>query len=267
MSRARRLLRALRHPSRVPARWRERRLRKALERDRRAHRHLLPQRPDAALDVQVLGEGADGYGLLLDQLGPTSVLVSAGVGNDIGFELGLIAATGGAVHAFDPTSASRSYVARLAPPGLRFVQAALAGEDGWLELFEIREGSPDYHPRTVFSLASARNARRQSERVPARSLPSLCAELGWTRVDLLKLDIEGAEYAVLESLAAAECWPTQLALEFHPSLLNMARLGRLEGARGWEETADWIGRLRDVGYRVVHVSPRGTELTLARDAA
>src|SRR5207245_9340419 len=41
-------------------------------------------------------------------------------------------------------------------------------------------------------------ARRSCERVTVRSLPSLLKELGAGQVDLLKIDVEGAEMEVLQ---------------------------------------------------------------------
>ena len=88
--------------------------------------------------------------------------------------------------------------------------------------------------------------------VPCRSLTSIAAELGHERIDLLKLDIEGAEYEVLGTLLASDLRPRVLAVEFHktPSIRPMVTTSRA---------------LRADGY--VPVALRGFDVTFVRDAA
>lgn len=47
-----------------------------------------------------------------------------------------------------------------------------------------------------------------------KSIDSIMEELGHTQVDLLKLDIEGAEYKVLDSILNLKLYPTVLCIEF-----------------------------------------------------
>ncbi len=54
----------------------------------------------------------------------------------------------------------------------------------------------------------------RSIEVDALSLPSLLAAVGDPRVDLLKLDIEGAETVVLPAILAASILPEVLCVEF-----------------------------------------------------
>ena len=65
-------------------------------------------------------------------------------------------------------------------------------------------------------------------------------ELGHDRLDLLKLDIEGAEYAVLDGLVEAGITPTVLCVDVH-------KVGTVA------EMAAAVIRLREVGLRPVHV--------------
>ena len=52
---------------------------------------------------------------------------------------------------------------------------------------------------------------------PVRRLPDIMKEQGHTKLDILKLDIEGAEYEVLDSLLADGLSTRILCVEFHPS--------------------------------------------------
>jgi hypothetical protein len=82
-----------------------------------------------------------------------------------------------------------------------------------------------------------------------RRLSTICRELGHAHVDLLKLDIEGAEYSVIDDLRASEIRPRQLIVEFHH---------RQHGV-GIDRTRSAVATLKALGYRLFHVSPNGEE--------
>lgn len=57
---------------------------------------------------------------------------------------------------------------------------------------------------------------RDSVEVPARTLQSLVSEIGASRIDLVKMDVEGAEVTILEQLAVSELAAIgQFSVEFH----------------------------------------------------
>jgi Methyltransferase FkbM domain len=75
-------------------------------------------------------------------------------------------------------------------------------------------------------------------------------ELGHDRIDLLKLDIEGAEFAVLDAVIDGSVRPTVLCVEFHKSgwrigqmVQTVKKLHRLGYSSAWVE-----------GYNVTFVS-------------
>jgi hypothetical protein len=90
--------------------------------------------------------------------------------------------------------------------------------------------------------------------VPAFSLSSITTKLDHDQIDLLKIDIEGAEYEVLDALLASDIKPTQLLVEFHH---------RFPGI-GIEKTADLIKRLGDAGYKIFAISDIGREVSFLR---
>ncbi len=90
--------------------------------------------------------------------------------------------------------------------------------------------------------------------VPAYSLSTICGQLEHNRIDLLKMDIEGAEYEVLEGLLESPIKPRQLLIEFHH---------RFSGI-GIEKTRDIIERLRADGYQIFAVSEAGREVSFLR---
>ena len=85
---------------------------------------------------------------------------------------------------------------------------------------------------------------------PAYTVQTMMDKLEHERVDLLKMDVEGAEYLILDSLKSAKNPPKQLLVEFHH---------RFPGI-GKERTAASIEMLHRLGYRIFGISETGREV-------
>lgn len=210
------------------------------------------------LDVPIEYAGADKGAWALDPTGlnASSAIYSFGVGRHIGFDLWLIRRFGATVHAFDPTPVAQTWLATQSlPPEFRFHPVGLADFDGELSFYAPRRAdSPDFSPvpRTARAAAPA-------TRGPVRRLATLMRELGHPRVDLVKMDIEGGEYRVIADLVEQpdSHRPAQLLVEFHHNFPTVPI----------EWTLEAIRRLRDAGYRIAHISPRGLEFCFRRAPA
>ncbi len=89
---------------------------------------------------------------------------------------------------------------------------------------------------------------------PAYTVHTIMEKLGHEQVDLLKMDVEGAEYDILEGLRTARHLPKQLLVEFHH---------RFPGI-GKQRTAASIALLRALGYRIFAISETGREVGFIR---
>ena len=215
-----------------------------------------------AVTLERLGTRYGGWWYCPQLVGPRRVALCAGAGEDVSFDVGLNARHGMRVLCVDPTPRAVTHVAGLLEaaaggrayaveggperydlggfePG-RFepVAAALWNEDGKLRLYAPQDPSHVSH--------SALNLQHTSQfiEVPARRVRTLLAERGVSELALFKLDIEGAEYAVLDDLLASGLRPAQLLVEFdelHSPLspLALTRVGRR------------IRTLREAGYSLV----------------
>ena len=214
--------------------WRRRADRAAV----RALRRVL-LRPTAALPTLGLEKIGSGYG---GWIVPTGAIRSdwtcycAGVGEDITFDLGLIDRFGCAVFAFDPTPRAVAHVAAVAAdePRFHFLPVGLWSEDTTLRFFAPRNPAHVSH-----SVVNLQHTKTYFD-APCRSLPGLMDELGTERIDLLKLDIEGAEHEVVRSMLERGIRPTVVCMEIDQPVKPLAF---------WRT----VRRVRRAGYVLVAV--------------
>lgn len=183
---------------------------------------------------------------LLDE---RSVVYSAGVGDDISFDLGLIARYGMTVHAFDPTPKSIAWLhAQSLPSELVVHEYGIAPCDG--EATFYRPEDPTHMSLSVVERATP----TETIALPVRELEGIMRELRHSSIDLLKIDIEGSEYAVLEDLVARAIPVEQLLVEYHH---------RFPGI-GAEKTQASIDLLERHGYRLFAISPSAEEYSFLK---
>lgn len=187
--------------------------------------------------LQTLG-GICPWTLDLSLIHNASKVVSGGVGGDVSFELELARQTGCEIALFDPSPTGRATIASLEtlPRGLKFHETALAGGKGKRKFaapLDADEGSfrePDSADHAGFEW-------------PSVSVEDFVRENGWGELDLLKLDIEGFEFEVMDALLRSKLRPRQLLVEFH--------YGQAMKHSFWNYMCMLL-RLRAVGYVLVH---------------
>ena len=167
------------------------------------------------------------------------------------------------VHAFEPTPeiAERlrqtAQLNRLAT--LRVHQTAVSDQDGTALL---RRCGADVGGNEGMNYVVADPGGAEGERVPTVRLDTVCRQLRADRIDLLKLDVQGAEAAVLEGaqdlLAAGRVGWVFMELNWgvgHPcpatdSVRRLEAAGYVFAAPGarlaWRAAGDWLRRLGDV---------------------
>lgn len=206
-----------------------------------------------------LGTAYGGWLLPKDhQLTQASVCYLAGAGEDISFDCALVERFGVQARVIDPTPKAISHFEGLSAAvksgqrfainnssnefysispeqlgSVRFLPCGLAGEDTKLKFYLPRD------PRHVS--CSTLNLQRTDSWFNAQCyrLSTLMKAQGDTTIDLLKMDIEGGEYMVIDDIIGSELLPRLLLIEFdeaHTPLDNGAmgritdRIRRLEGA-------------------------------------
>jgi len=178
-------------------------------------------------------------------LDAASLVISVGIGEDISFDLGLIRAYGLAVHAFDPTPRSLAWLRTQAlPASLHVYPYGLAAIDGAMTFHPPRNPSEVSHSAIIQHSSDSAGVTCE-----VRRLGTIMAMIGASRIDILKIDIEGAEYDVIEDMATGRIRPRQVLVEYHH---------RFPGI-GLAKTCESIALLRRMGYRLFDISASGEE--------
>ena len=202
---------------------------------------------------------------------------------DVGAEYGLytwtlagLAGPTGHVHAVEPQPGPSAFVDAtrrlLRASNVTVHRTALGASAGGGVLSLPRRGPLPVHGRAFLSTgasglgSNAEFAHHEDVPVAVTTLDDLAAELGLTRLDLVKADIEGAEARLLDGahLTLATLRPV-LVLELEDR--HLARFGasvaeivaglELAGyaARTWHRTRGWVPRGPDDGRRNVLFVP------------
>jgi FkbM family methyltransferase len=202
--------------------------------------------PDIVVAAETIGSAYGSHTVVRDGLDARAVVYSFGVGEDASFDLGLIERYGCMVHAFDPTERSVAWARANVDHLLwKLHPVGLAASDG-----EAAFTSPANKAHVSFFRATEESAPNQDTvQLAVRSLPSIMQELSHDRIDLLKMDIEGFEYEVLQSLLGGPIRPSQIAVEFHHRMYGYTPAA----------TNEAVMALRQNGYLLFHVSDTGRE--------
>jgi FkbM family methyltransferase len=213
-------------------------------------------RPAQITELGATMFGGDGYGgwpCLAERLSADSVVYSVGIGFDMQFDHALIDRFGLTIHGFDPTPRVVEWL-RQNPPreAFKFQPLGLAWLDG-----ELSFAAPTHENAVSGTVVSSAVVGQDTVAVPVARLETIMRDLGHERLDVLKMDIEGAEYAVLDDMLQSNILPDQLLVEFHH---GKRRKGRLPVAGTHKRVNDLLAR----GYKIFWASESGRELAFAR---
>jgi FkbM family methyltransferase len=133
-----------------------------------------------------------------------------GVGDDISFDLSLVDRIGCEVFLFDPTPESFKYVGRFRKiKKIHFYPYGI-----WDKNESLFFKSPANTQWSSYSIVDLQNTKKNAFLAECRTLKQITNELGHKEIDFLKLDIDGAEYRVLDNLIKSNIRPKVLLVEF-----------------------------------------------------
>lgn len=161
-------------------------------------------------DLQQMGTEYGGWVVPVSLLDKNSICYCVGCGEDISFDISLIERFGCDIFAFDPTPRAIEYVKKT------------AGNSSQYHLFEIGLWDKEdelkfYVPKDSDHVSHSLLNLQQTEdyiSVKVNRLKNIMQELGHSKIDLLKIDIEGAEYKVIETIVEDRLDITVICVEY-----------------------------------------------------
>jgi FkbM family methyltransferase len=208
---------------------------------------------DLTISSTHFGSDYGGWRIPKNNFSADGIVYSAGIGTDISFDLGLISHYGIEVHAFDPTPKSIEWLeTQKLPSKFRYYPWGLADYNGEAQFYVPK--NPDH---VSHSMIGSQVTAEEAVTVQVRKIRDIMTELGHTHLDLLKMDIEGAEYTVLPTLLSSSLRPTLLLVEFHHRFKSI----------GAKKTKEAVSALRKEGYSLYFISPSGEELCFIHQSA
>lgn len=162
--------------------------------------------------IKLAGSDYGGYMVVEKGLSDHPVVFSFGIGEDISFDLEMIERYNATVYAFDPTPRSVSFIEKAEiPEHFHFYQYGLSDRDGMADF---------YLPKNKDYVSSSEVLHQGVDennlvKVPMKTLRNIMKELECNKIDILKLDIEGTEFKIIDDLLNEADKITQICLELH----------------------------------------------------
>lgn len=161
------------------------------------------------------GNNYGGFYINPDLVDEDSVVYSFGIGKDISFDKQIITSHRCKVFGFDPTPKSIDYIKSIdKEPLFTFFDFGISTTTG-NKKFYLPTNKNAVSASLVYNSIVSSN---EFIEVKMKSFEDISRILGHKHIDVVKMDIEGAEYEVLESFINSEVSVKQLLIEFHDRL-------------------------------------------------
>lgn len=185
-----------------------------------------------------------------DNIDSETIVYSFGVGDDISFDLAMIKHFDLNVFAFDPTPRSIRWIKKQhLPQQFKFFEFGLADYDGTAVFLP-----PENPLHMSYSLLNRPETGEQSVSGQVFRLETIAKKLGHRHINILKMDIEGAEYAVIADIEKSSLLIDQILVEFHHRFDSVSI----------DDTKQAIKALNEMNYKVFSVSESGFEFSLIK---
>lgn len=197
------------------------------------------------------GNSYGGFYACPDLLNANSIVYSFGIGEDTSFDEAIISRHGCDVFAFDPTPKSIAWVTRQSlPERFHFSGVGISDRTGFADFYLPK--NPLHVSGSVVEQENVNLMERIT--VHMKSIGDIAKELGHNAIDVLKMDIEGAEYDVIQDLVNVPIPIRQILIEFHGRFVK----------DGSAKTQRAVGTLRSRGYEVFACSKTYQEVSFIR---
>jgi len=228
---------------------------------RKAERHLVTflrqmigQEPRDRVELACSKENFGDWMICPVGISRSSTILSLGVGNDVRFDRRMIETYGCEVHAYDPTPRWVDWIkTQELPAQFHFHPYAVGGTDSVMQLYpRVKKGKRSDTMMTMFEEGDGKGTPVE---VTVKRISTILSELGVREIDILKMDIEGAEYEVIDDILDSGISVYQLVVEFHHRFRTLSV----------EKTKAVLLKLRAAGYRIFHITDKCREYSFIHE--
>lgn len=171
------------------------------------------------IDIKKMGNNYGGFYVATEYTPKDKDLIvySCGIGEDISFDIDMLNNYPLAkIWGFDPTPKSIKWINKNMPSErFYFEPIGISNEDG-TALFNF----PIVEEYVSGSILKTNNVSDKTVEVTVSKIKKIMERLGHDRIDILKMDIEGSEYQVLDDILNDKIEINQLCIEFHARFIE-----------------------------------------------
>lgn len=186
--------------------------------------------------------GSEEYGswfISPQNINSESIVYSFGIGEDISFDLDLISKYKCKIFAFDPTPKSINWLKKQnLPENFQYFKYGLAAQNGFINLF------PPKNPNHVSHSVISKDKSSTPIKARVKDLLTIMQNFGHHKINILKMDIEGSEYEVIDYITKNNIEIDQLLIEFHHRFTGISV----------NKTRETIQKLNSIGYKIFAIS-------------
>ena len=204
---------------------------------------------DISVKKKWFGNDYGGFLVATEYINENSIVYSFGVGEDISFDEDLIKNYNCKVFAFDPTPKSIHWIKeQKLPQNFKFYEWGISDKTG-TDFFYFPT-NPDFVSGSIVEQSNV--SKDQKIEVELKTLQDTMNIFGHTKIDVLKMDIEGAEYGVLDQILNTNVQIGQILVEFHDRFFT----------DGKQKTIDILSKLRKKDFLIFGISETFDEISL-----
>jgi FkbM family methyltransferase len=194
------------------------------------------------------GNDYGGFYVIPELVNANSIVYSFGIGKDISFDKELLDIHDCRIFGFDPTPKSIEWCRnQQLPKKFQFFEFGLAKKSGKV-IFNL----PVNKEHVSGSIVKQQNVSSSNTvEVEMKSFGDIVKELGHAKIDILKMDIEGTEYDVIEDILHSKVTINQILIEFHERFFD----------NGKKKTEMAIENLSLKGFKLFAISDSFQELS------
>lgn len=203
------------------------------------------------IKTETFGSIYGGYSLTIPKSAGRVIVVSIGIGEDCSFDVDVMERLNACVYAFDPTPKAIKYIESQAlRENFHFFPYGVSDKDGEVDFFLPKETAHVSASELLVDIVTDTD----KVRVQMRKLSTLLNMLDISKIDIIKMDIEGSEYLAIPDILDSGIEFEQLCFELHQRFFP----------DGKQKTSELFEKLNNAGYYIAHVTPNGEVVTFVK---